>query len=53
MDVYQRMLTEKWGALVEHAMKVILCGFSVTVGENMAIRTIHPPGMWDNHCSIV
>jgi hypothetical protein len=30
-----------------------LCGCSVTVGEDMAIQAIHPPGVWDNHYSIV
>jgi hypothetical protein len=43
----------KVGALVEHAVKVILCGCSVIVGEDMAIRAIHPPDAWDGHCSVV
>jgi hypothetical protein len=34
-------------------MKVLLCGCSVPVGEDMAIRAIHPPCVWDDHCSIV
>jgi hypothetical protein len=28
-------------------VKVILCGCSVIVGEDMAIWSIHPPGAWD------
>jgi hypothetical protein len=44
---------QKVGALVEHAVKVILCGCSVTVGEDMAIWAIHPLGVWGGHCSVV
>jgi hypothetical protein len=47
-DAYRKV-----GALVEHAVKVILCAYSVTVAEDMAIRAIQPPGVWDGHCSIV
>jgi hypothetical protein len=47
-DAYRKV-----GAHVEHVVKVILYGCSVTVGEDMAIRAIHPPSMWDGHCSIV
>jgi hypothetical protein len=47
-DAYQKV----W-ALVGHVVKVILCGCSVTVGEDMAIRVIHPPGTWDSRCSVV
>jgi hypothetical protein len=47
-DAYRKV-----GALVEHAVKVILCGCSVIVGEDMAIQAIHPPGTWDGHCSVV
>jgi hypothetical protein len=37
-DAYQKV-----GALVEHTIKVLLCGCSVPIGEVMAIRAIHPP----------
>jgi hypothetical protein len=47
-DAYRKV-----GALVEHMVKVILCGCSVTVGEDMTIWAIHPPGAWDGHCSVV
>jgi hypothetical protein len=47
-DYYQKV-----GALVEHAVKVLLCGCSVPVGEDMVIRAIHPPYAWDGHCSVV
>jgi hypothetical protein len=47
-DAYRKV-----GALIEHEVKVILCGCSITVGEDMAIRAIHPPGAWDNHCCVV
>jgi hypothetical protein len=47
-DAYQKV-----GALIEHAVKVILCSCSVIVGEDMAIRAIHPPSAWDSHCSVV
>jgi hypothetical protein len=40
-------------AHVEHAMKVLLCGCLVPVEEDMAIRAIHPPCTWDNHCFVV
>jgi hypothetical protein len=53
MHVYERMLTEKVGALVEHVVKVLLCCCSVPVGLDMAIRTIHPPFIWDDHCYVV
>jgi hypothetical protein len=48
MDAYQKV-----GSHVEHAVKVILCDCSVTVGEDMTIRAIQPPGVWDGHCSLV
>jgi hypothetical protein len=44
---------QKVRALVEHAVKVILCGCSVTVDEDLAIQAIHPPGAWDGHSSVV
>jgi hypothetical protein len=47
-DYYQKV-----GALVEHVVKVLLCGCSVPVGEDMIIRAIHPPCAWDGHCSVV
>jgi hypothetical protein len=47
-DAYRKV-----GPLVEHAVKVILCGCSVTVGGDMAIQAIHPPGAWNSLCSIV
>jgi hypothetical protein len=47
-DAYRKV-----GALIEHAVKVILCGCSVTVGEDMAIRAIHSPSARDSHCSVV
>jgi hypothetical protein len=47
-DAYQKV-----GALVEYAVKVLLCGCSVPVGEDMTIRAIHPPYAWDGQCSIV
>jgi hypothetical protein len=47
-DAYQ-----KEGALVEHVVKVLLYSCSVPVGEDMAIRAIHPPFAWDGHFSIV
>jgi hypothetical protein len=34
-------------------VKIILCGCLVIVGEDMTIRAIHPPGVWDGHCSVV
>jgi hypothetical protein len=34
-------------------MKVLLCGCLVPVGDDMAIRAIHPPCTWDGHCSVV
>jgi hypothetical protein len=37
----------------QHAVKVLLCGWSVPVGEDMAIQALHPPYVWDSHCSIV
>jgi hypothetical protein len=43
----------KVGALVEHAVKVLLCGCLVLVGKGMAIWAIHPPCTWDDHCSVV
>jgi hypothetical protein len=49
--MYIKGCLPKSRALVEHAMKVILCGCSVTVGEEMAIWAIHPPGAWDGYCS--
>jgi hypothetical protein len=47
-DAYRKV-----GALIEHAVNVILYGCSVTVGEDMAIQAIYPSGVWDNHCSVV
>jgi hypothetical protein len=47
-DAYRKV-----GALVEHVVKVILFGCSVTVSEDMTNQAIHPPGMWDGHCSII
>jgi hypothetical protein len=43
----------KVGALIEHAVKVFLCGCSVPVDDGMTIRAIHPPYAWDDHCSVV
>jgi hypothetical protein len=34
-------------------VKVLLCDCSVLVGEDMAIRAIHPSYIWDDHCSVV
>jgi hypothetical protein len=34
-------------------VKVILCGCSVTVGEDMAIRVVHPPGAWDGAIALL
>jgi hypothetical protein len=47
-DAYQKV-----GALVEDVVQVLLCGCSVPVGKDMAIRAIHPPCVWDSHCSVV
>jgi hypothetical protein len=47
-DAYRKV-----GALVEHMVKVLLCGCSVPVGKNMAIQAIHPPCACDGHCSVV
>jgi hypothetical protein len=47
-DAYQKV-----GALIEHAVNVLLYGCSVLVGEDMAIQAIHPPCTWDGHCSVV
>jgi hypothetical protein len=44
---------QKVGTLIEHTVKVLLCGCSVPVSEDMTIRTIHHLYMWDVHCSIV
>jgi hypothetical protein len=40
-------------ALIEHEVKLLLCGCSVPVDEDMPIRAIHSPCAWDDHCSIV
>jgi hypothetical protein len=53
MHVYERMVTKKIEALVEHAVKVLLCGCLVPVGEYIAIWAIHSPCVWDHHCSVV
>jgi hypothetical protein len=45
--------SRKIWALVEHAVKVLLCGCLVLVGDDMAIQAIHPPYMWGDHCSVV
>jgi hypothetical protein len=34
-------------------VKVLLCGYFVPVDENMSIQAIHPPYVWDGHCSVV
>jgi hypothetical protein len=47
-DAYRKV-----GILVEHTVKVLLCGCSVPVGEDMTNRTIHPSYVWDGHCSVV
>jgi hypothetical protein len=47
IDVYQKV-----GTHVEHAVKVLLCGCSVPVGEDMPTQAIHTPCVWDGHCSI-
>jgi hypothetical protein len=47
-DAYQKVWT-----LVEHTVKVLLCGCSVPIGEDMTIQTIHPPYAWDDRCSVV
>jgi hypothetical protein len=47
-DAYQKVWT-----LIEYTVNVLLCGCSVPVDEDMAIRTIHPPYAWDGHCSVV
>jgi hypothetical protein len=46
-DAYRKV-----GALVEHAMKVLMCGCSVLVGNDMAIWAIHSPYTWDDHCLV-
>jgi hypothetical protein len=47
-DVYRKV-----GAPVEHMMKVLLCGWLVPAGKNIAIQAIYPPCMWDDYYSIV
>jgi hypothetical protein len=47
-DTYRKV-----GTLVEHAVNVLLCGCSVPIGKDMAIWVIHPPCVWNDHCSIV
>jgi hypothetical protein len=39
-------------ALAKHMVKVLLCGCSVLVGEDMTIWTIHPPCARDDYCSV-
>jgi hypothetical protein len=47
-DTYRKV-----GALIEHAVKVLLCGCSVPICEDIAIRAIHPPCVCDSQCSVV
>jgi hypothetical protein len=51
--LYIKGCLPKSRALVEHAVKVLLCGCSFPVGEDIAIWIIHPPCAWDGYCSIV
>jgi hypothetical protein len=51
--MYIKWCLPKSRALVEHVVKVILCGCSVTVGEDMVIQAIHPPSVSDSHCYVV
>jgi hypothetical protein len=45
-NAYRKVMT-----LVEHTVKVLLCGCSVPIDEGMTIWAIHFPCAWDNHCS--
>jgi hypothetical protein len=37
-DAYQKV-----GTRIEHAVKILLYGCSISVGEEITIRIIHPP----------